>query len=95
MPSEPQEMPVKTLLSKFSLGEQYQMEAPVVFKKDGVWSIRVLLGSLFQDGKHELDWGYFKTDKDGVITESPKGYAKEYNGTKITDLEDYSSDATS
>ena len=54
------------------------------------YSIRVLGGQNinYNSGTTSTKWDYFETTKEGLITKSPRGYAKEYNKKiRITDLD--------
>lgn len=59
-------------------------KAAVIKKDDGTAQIRVLVSRRGNNDRY----GYFEINADGVITASPRGYAKDYNGYRITGLDD-------
>jgi len=64
---------------------------PAVTKhEDGRHSIRVLMSRRFSNmGRDTTDkYDYFELDADGVITKSPRGYAKAYNKIRVRDIGD-------
>lgn len=66
-------------------------QCPVTKFEPGNYRIRVLKSQSrnFQTGTINISWDYFSLDKDGLITEAPRGYKKIYKGYKIVDLDDY------
>lgn len=61
---------------------------PAVFEKDGGYEIRILANRSYR-GRDVVDrYDYFELDADGVITKSPRGYAKAYNKIRVRDIDD-------
>jgi hypothetical protein len=59
---------------------------PAVFEKNGGYEIRILAGRSYR-GRDVVDrYDYFELDADGVITKSPRGYAKAYNKIRVRDI---------
>lgn len=77
----------------FTLGYQYPVKhIPPVHKdpETGKWSIRIEKSVTQTGATTHWNWDYFKTDPDGLIVESPRGFAKQYNKrVRITGLEDW------
>lgn len=56
-----------------------------------MYGIRILVGNSWngRSGTTRTSWEYFHMNEDGVITESPRGMGKEYNGRyRITGLDE-------
>lgn len=68
-------------LASYSFG--YGHFSPAVGRESGGkgWYIRILQGRSFsRSGTTRTSWEYFKTDDTGLIIESPRGLASQYNG---------------
>jgi len=63
---------------------------PAVYGGTVGYGIRVLMSrSITNSGRDTQDtYGYFELNADGVITKSPRGYAKTYNKTRVRDIAD-------
>jgi hypothetical protein len=75
-------------LASYSLG--YNHFSPAVGRESSGkgWFIRILQGRSFsRGGNTTTNWEYFKTDDTGLITESPRGLGKEFNGRVRIDVE--------
>lgn len=88
----PHELPFERLEDRFDLASMnFGRFQPAVWKKDGGgYGIRLLTGSSWDgySGTTRTRWEYFHTDETGIVTESPRGLGKEYNGRyRITGLE--------
>jgi hypothetical protein len=63
---------------------------PAVYGGTVGYGIRVLMSrrtsNLGRDTQESYD--YFELDADGVITKSPRGYAKAYNRLRVRDIDD-------
>lgn len=59
-------------------------KAAVIKKDDGTAQIRVLTSRRGNTDRY----GYFEINADGVITASPRGHARDYNGARITGLDE-------
>lgn len=59
-------------------------KAAVIKKGDGTAQIRVLTSRRGNTDRY----GYFEINPDGIVTASPRGYARDYNGSRITGLDD-------
>lgn len=62
---------------------------PAVFKneKNGTYGIRIKVSESWRGNNVSESWDYFELDENGVITKSPRGYAKEFNKkVKIVDI---------
>jgi hypothetical protein len=89
-------MPTKTILTTpfASIERRFELigyrwfdgtwKAAVIRKDDGTSQIRVLISRRGNSDRY----GYFEINADGIITASPRGYARDYNGTRITGLDD-------
>jgi len=55
-------------------------------KDDGAYQIRVLMGRTVRGADTTDRYDYFELDADGVITKSPRGYAKAYNKLRVRDI---------
>lgn len=83
---------INDITNRFELGFSYPIpNIPPVHKSESGWTIRILVGESWgMGGSRNTKWDYFRTDLDGVIKESPRGFAKEYNKkVQITDLADW------
>ena len=74
---------LRAKLASYSLGINFY---PAISKDNFGYSIRVIIYSNF-NGK--TAWDYFKTDLTGLVIESPRGRAKDYNKKiRFTNLEE-------
>jgi hypothetical protein len=61
---------------------------PAVYGGTVGYGIRVLMSRSYK-GRDIVDkYDYFELDADGVITKSPRGYAKAYNKIRVRDIDD-------
>lgn len=64
---------------------------PITKKKDGSYSARILKGQTmnYRTGQSTTSWEYFEFDRTGLVTSTPRGFAKEYKNVRITDIEEF------
>lgn len=60
----------------------------VTRKDDGTYQIRVLMSRNVRGANITDKYDYFELDADGVITKSPRGYARAYNKIRVRDIGD-------
>lgn len=84
---------ISIIQQKFKLSDQgvTGRRCPVLKFKEGNYRISILKSQSqnFAKGTVQMSWEYFELDKDGVITDAPRGHKKDYKGFKIVDLEEY------
>lgn len=61
---------------------------PAVYGGTVGYGIRVLMSRSHTRGGVVDKYDYFELDADGVITKSPRGYAKAYNKIRVRDIDD-------
>jgi hypothetical protein len=93
----PHDLPFSRIESRFDLASMQLSSLskfqPAVFKKSegNGYGIRILRSSSYNNfsGTRRTSWEYFYTDDTGLITESPRGLASEYNGRyRVSGLEE-------
>jgi hypothetical protein len=78
---------VKTVTTIQSLKNQFELipcpltKNPAISKNDKGYRIRVLKGQSCNsiNGNQSISMGYFETDETGLVTSSPRGFAKQFN----------------
>lgn len=60
----------------------------VIKREDGTYSIRVLTSSRTRGAKTTDRYGYFVLSREGIIAKSPYGFGRDYNGMRVTGVED-------
>jgi hypothetical protein len=67
-------------LASYSFG--YNHFSPAIGRNSGGkgWYVRILAGQSWRGSTVNTSWDYFKTDDSGLIVESPRGMASQYNG---------------
>lgn len=65
--------------------------APITKRKSGSYSARILKSqdSNLRTGQVSTSWEYFEFDETGLITSTPRGFAKEFKNVRIIDIEEY------
>lgn len=61
--------------------------SPAITKDEKGFIIRILTGFRNTPRGKSGEWNYFYADLNGVIIESPRGYAKQFNKKRILDIE--------
>lgn len=91
----PPELPFELIEARFDIASMNMGKfKPAVWRKtEGEtpgYGIRILVSSSYNrlSGSRKTGWDYFYTDEAGVITQSPRGFGKDYTGRfRITGLD--------
>jgi hypothetical protein len=91
--AEPATISVKVIEADFELVSYRWFDGSwhgAVFEKTGGYEIRVMMTrSITNFGRDKAEtYDYFELDADGVITKSPRGYARGYNKLRVRDIAD-------
>lgn len=83
------EITLDDIRGEFQLGSYWFGDTwcPAVDEKNGGYQIRVVKNEYRHGADTTTNYDYFYLDADGLVTGSPRGYAKDYTRTaRVTDI---------